>query len=82
MALFEASHLSKRFGDQVVLEDIPGHALATSPQIAEIIRKVVEELQPTIVYTHSKNADNQDHRHGRARRAPRFARRRPSRPSP
>lgn len=58
----ESSAAAAVIGAEVVLEDIPGHALATSPQITEIIRKVVGDLKPTIVYTHSKNDDNQDHR--------------------
>lgn len=59
----ESSNAAAVIGAQVVLEDIPGHALATSSaQISEIIRKVVHDLQPTIVYTHSKNDDNHDHR--------------------
>ncbi|MFM9878031.1 MAG: response regulator [Rhodoglobus sp.] len=58
----ESSEAAAVIGAQVVLEDIPGHALATSPQITEIIRKVLGDLKPTIVYTQSKNDDNQDHR--------------------
>jgi LmbE family N-acetylglucosaminyl deacetylase/AmiR/NasT family two-component response regulator len=58
----ESSNAAAVIGAQVLLEDLPGHALSGSTEITEMIRKVVHDVKPTIVYSHSKNDDNQDHR--------------------
>ncbi len=61
-AFGESSRAAALINAQVIFEDIQAQAMTASGHVAETIRKVVAELSPTIVYTHSKNDDNQDHR--------------------
>lgn len=56
----EASRSASVIGATLVLEDALNSL--SGPTALDVIRRTVSELAPTVVYTHSKNDDNQDHR--------------------
>jgi LmbE family N-acetylglucosaminyl deacetylase/CheY-like chemotaxis protein len=58
----ESSSSAAVIGAQMLLEDLPGNGLTSTPQTAEIIQKTVAQLDPSVVYVHSKNDSNLDHR--------------------
>jgi LmbE family N-acetylglucosaminyl deacetylase/CheY-like chemotaxis protein len=60
LAWSEASSAAAVIGAQLMLEDTP-EPLSGESALA-IIRKVVDQVSPTIVYVHSKNDSNHDHR--------------------
>ena len=47
---------------RLFLEDLPVNELGTGTSVAETIARVVDEIKPTIVYTHSIHDDDADHR--------------------
>lgn len=61
-AFGESSKAASIIGAQVIFEDIAAQGMSSSGQVSDVIRKVIGELSPTIIYSHSKNDDNQDHR--------------------
>jgi LmbE family N-acetylglucosaminyl deacetylase/CheY-like chemotaxis protein len=58
----EGSASAEVIGARVILEDSPEPILGGAELIVRTIRRVVEELNPTIVYVHSNNDRHQDHR--------------------
>jgi CheY-like chemotaxis protein/LmbE family N-acetylglucosaminyl deacetylase len=57
----ESSRSAEVIGARLILEDAVGTTHATASPL-EIIRKVIAEVEPTVLYVHSKNDDNHDHR--------------------
>ena len=47
---------------RLFLEDLPATELSTATAVAETIARVVGEIKPSIVYTHSIHDDDEDHR--------------------
>jgi LmbE family N-acetylglucosaminyl deacetylase/ActR/RegA family two-component response regulator len=56
----ESSRSASVIGATLVLED--ALTSQSGQSVLEIIRRTIEELSPTVLYVHSKNDDNQDHR--------------------
>jgi CheY-like chemotaxis protein len=56
----ESSRSAEVIGARLILEDAVGGPAGAST--LDIIRKTIAEVSPTIVYVHSKNDDNHDHR--------------------
>lgn len=49
-------------GARLFLEDLPDTAISSTDPTVGIIERVVDEIHPTIVYTHSSHDLHQDHR--------------------
>lgn len=58
----ESSHSAQTIGADLLLEDALGGAHPSGLPLTDIIRKVIGDVGATVVYVHSKNDDNQDHR--------------------
>ncbi|CAN5210060.1 hypothetical protein BH09ACT5_BH09ACT5_18360 [soil metagenome] len=58
----EGSQSAQVIGANLLLEDALGGAHPSGLPLVEIIRKVIGDVGATVVYVHSKNDDNQDHR--------------------
>jgi len=57
----ESSASANRIGAHLILEDeAAGHM--SLEHSAEVIRRVVDQINPTVIYVHSPNDRNQDHR--------------------
>ena len=57
----EGSAAAEKIGARLILEDTP-LAQSSSDQTVSIIKRVVAEVNPTVVYVHSINDRHQDHR--------------------
>jgi LmbE family N-acetylglucosaminyl deacetylase len=53
---------AEMLGARLFLEDLPDTAISNADPTVGIIERVVAEVQPTIVYTHSEHDRHQDHR--------------------
>lgn len=49
-------------GARLVLEDLPDTQVPVAGPTLEVVERVVEEVRPAVVYTHSTNDRHQDHR--------------------
>ena len=58
----ESSQSAQIIGADLLLEDALGGAHPSGLPLVDIIRKVISDVGATVVYVHSKNDDNQDHR--------------------
>ena len=58
----ESSRSAQVIGAELLLEDALGGAHPSGLSIVDIIRKVIGDVDASVVYVHSKNDDNQDHR--------------------
>ncbi|MBN9238402.1 MAG: hypothetical protein BGO97_01865 [Micrococcales bacterium 70-64] len=58
----EASQSAQVIGAELLLEDALGGAHPSGLPLVDVIRKVIADTGATVVYVHSKNDDNQDHR--------------------
>ncbi|HEV7956743.1 MAG: response regulator [Microbacteriaceae bacterium] len=58
----EGSAAAGRIGARLVLEDCDLAQTGSSDQVAVTIKRLVAELDPTVVYVHSNNDRNLDHR--------------------
>ena len=58
----ESTRAAAVIGAEVRLQGIPANTLSSDPLTVETIRKTIAEVDPAIVYVHSKNDHNQDHR--------------------
>ena len=58
----EGSRSAGSIGANLVLEDAIGGHHPSGMSLVEIIAKVIGDVGATVVYTHSKNDDNQDHK--------------------
>lgn len=58
----ESLAAAELIGARLFLEDLEDTRISESDPTVSIIERVVAQVQPTIVYTHSKNDRHQDHR--------------------
>jgi len=58
----ESSQSAQLIGANLLLEDALGGAHPSGLPLVDILRKVISDVDATVVYVHSKNDDNQDHR--------------------
>jgi LmbE family N-acetylglucosaminyl deacetylase/ActR/RegA family two-component response regulator len=58
----ESLAAAEMLGARLFLEDLPDTAISNSDPTVGIIERVVAEVKPTIVYTHSDHDRHQDHR--------------------
>ena len=58
----EGSQSAQVIGANLLLEDALAGAHPSGLPLVDIIRKVIGDVGATVVYVHSKNDDNQDHR--------------------
>ncbi|GHD48802.1 response regulator [Mycetocola manganoxydans] len=58
----ESLAAAEMLGARLFLEDLPDTAISNSDPTVGIIERVVAEVTPTIVYTHSDHDRHQDHR--------------------
>lgn len=59
---YESLAAAEMLGARLFLEDLPDTAISSSDPTVGIIERVVAEVQPTTVYTHSDHDRHQDHR--------------------
>jgi len=58
----ESSQSAQMIGADLLLEDALGGAHPSGLPLIDILRKIIADVGATVVYVHSKNDDNQDHR--------------------
>lgn len=58
----ESSRSAQVIDASLVLEDVLSGNHPSGLSVVEVIRKVIDEVEATVVYVHSKNDDNNDHR--------------------
>jgi LmbE family N-acetylglucosaminyl deacetylase len=58
----EARASSEMLGARLILEDLEDTRIGEGPETINVITRVIDEFQPTVVYTHSPHDAHQDHR--------------------
>lgn len=58
----ESRQSCEMLGARLVLEDLEDTRISEGPETISAISRVIEEFQPTVVYTHSPHDAHQDHR--------------------
>lgn len=58
----EGSASAEIIGARLILEDHPEPQISSSEPTVSLLKKVIAEVKPTIVYVHSNNDGHQDHR--------------------
>lgn len=58
----EANNASNMLGAQLFLKDLQDTQISANGETIAMIESVIQEVNPTIIYTHTKNDNHQDHR--------------------